>query len=897
MITKPLSGRRFLPAAFAVAVSCSHAMAFEPWQAEYWRTPEFFTQWGLETIGAEYAYAGGLDGTGVNIGVLDAGIDMSHPEFAGRNFQGWALDGVRWDSGLNSHGTMVASVLAANRDGKGTHGVAPGVTLLEASLLNRYGEIDDAAVAGGLNWLIGQNTDFILYELGHTGWTVRDYDVETAYRVITAPVIDAFHRAVDDGIVLIVPTHNDFLDDPSVEAGLPYLFPELEENWLAVSGYYYGNKCGVAKNYCLTAPADDIYVAVPGGGYDHVWGTSFAGPHVAGVAALVKQRFPYMTANQIKQVLLGTAWDENGDGVDDVFGYGLLQAWAAVLGPGKFDWNDFHVVQPNGVSSWYNAISGDYGLIKSGDGVLILRADNTYLGDTRVDGGDLVIEGSIASRTFIDAGGTLTGDGTIYGDLENRGTFQPGWGSDGGVMTIEGDYTQFTGATTAIYLGGKFGPSLASISGTASLSGNLAAHVLAGGYTGDAEYEVLQAGAIGGAFDAVIDDMAFLDTSLRIGANSIYLGISRNATTFRSMAVGSNGAGAAGVIENLGIGNGVFDAVIGLSAAEAGEAFEQLSGAGQASVATSLIATGSMVGSMANVRLRSAAGSAGATEIPVMSYMPSASPLMISVPQGPSYWASAQAGWGSGGAQDRFSAGQLVGVDNLFGDWRIGALVGFGKTATNSPGMKADGTDYHLGLYAGTEWGNLALRTGATYTRHDLETTRTLSLGGAAQTLTASYGGNSAQAFAEIGYGIEAGDFRFEPFAGLAYLNIWTEGFAETGGAAALSGSGMSVSTVLSTVGINAQTKLVVGETETTLRAGLGWQHAFGIEAPVATHAFAGSGSFDVTGQSIDGDTALLQAGIDLPLSENAKLGLTYGGQVSANSRSHGVKAELRVSF
>ncbi|MBV7534129.1 S8 family serine peptidase, partial [Chitinophaga sp. sic0106] len=138
-------------------------------------------------------------------------------------------------------------------------------------------------------------------------------------------------------------------------------------------------------------------------------GTSLAAPFVAGTAALVAQAFPYMTMHQVRQVLLGTATDSGDPGVDAIFGYGLVSAGRAVRGPGKFDWGDFHAGVPDGQSSWSNDITGQGGLIKSGDGVLMLHGYNTYQGDTRVDGGVLAISGSVASDSFVGEKGTLSG--------------------------------------------------------------------------------------------------------------------------------------------------------------------------------------------------------------------------------------------------------------------------------------------------------------------------------------------------------------------------------------------------------------------------------------------------------------------------------------------------------
>lgn len=895
---------RLLGAALVFGAGCTTTvLAFEPDDPRYWETPEYWNLWGLGETWASGAYALGLDGSGVKVGVVDSGIDPTHPEFLGQLLGGYDFVGnTSILSDYVGHGTGVASLIAGRRDGVGMHGMAPGASIVSAAIFDAAGETNDGRIAAAWDYLLNDGVRIINNSWGQYDLKITDVtagEVARDWSVLLAAARDA---VAHDALIVFI-THNGEQTEANLESGLPHYFPELERGWIAVTGGpdYDGiaNWCGVAKYWCLAAPANMLLAARPGGGYDYESGTSMAAPLVAGAAALVWQAFPWMSTDQVRQVLLGTAYDINGDGVDDRYGYGELDVFSAVLGPGKFDWGDFHAVQPSGFSSWYNAISGDGGLVKSGNGQLILRRDNTYTGATRIDGGQLILEGSITSPTFIDAGGELAGDGTIFGDVENRGVFLPGWGQGGGIMTIDGDYSQFADASLRVYVGGAFGTSLAEIYGTATMGGTVDARVLAGGYSGDTEHEILWADAgLAGQFEDVLDNMAFLDTQLRADANSVYLAVMRNAASFASLAASANGRGAAGAIEGLGVGNALFDAVVTLGNAEAGGAFDALAGSEQASVASILAVTGGGVSAMATDRLRSAFGSAGAVKVPVMSYAPTGTPLMVSMDyQGPSFWTSTQAAWGSGGPMSSFTAGQLVGVDAPFGDWRAGALVGFGKTSARSQNANVDGTDYHVGLYGGTQWGDIALRTGASYSRHTFETSRTVNLSGSGQTLTSSYGGNTAQAFAEIGYGIEAGSLRFEPFAGLAHMNIWTEGFAETGGSAALSGNGTSLSTTFATLGVNAQAPVLIGETEATVRGALGWRHTLGADAPISTQAFSGSGSFDVAGAPLDRNAVLVEAGVDLPLSDSARLGLTYGGQIAENSRSHGVKAELRVSF
>ncbi|MFT7755626.1 UNVERIFIED_CONTAM: S8 family serine peptidase, partial [Salmonella enterica subsp. enterica serovar Enteritidis] len=77
-------------------------------------------------IYANYAYAMGVDGSGVKVGVIDSGLARDHPEFAGRYDEGITVQPDKpWyiDSNAVTHGSAVAGVIAANRDGKGMHGV------------------------------------------------------------------------------------------------------------------------------------------------------------------------------------------------------------------------------------------------------------------------------------------------------------------------------------------------------------------------------------------------------------------------------------------------------------------------------------------------------------------------------------------------------------------------------------------------------------------------------------------------------------------------------------------------------------------------------------------------------------------------------------------------------
>ncbi|MCK0209457.1 autotransporter domain-containing protein [Starkeya koreensis] len=205
--------------------------------------------------------------------------------------------------------------------------------------------------------------------------------------------------------------------------------------------------------------------------------------------------------------------------------------------------------------------------------------------------------------------------------------------------------------------------------------------------------------------------------------------------------------------------------------------------------------------------------------------------------------------------------------------------------------------DWTLGAYAGNRWGALGLRTGLAYTWRDVESTRSVAFDGYADRLGADYGAGTFQAFGELGYRVETAFASFEPFAGLAYVSLDTDGFTETGGAATLTTAGTSMDTAFSTLGIRLEREVTLGTVAARLRGALGWQHAFGDITPEATQVFRGSAPFTVSGVPLAEDAALVEAGLDLSLTSATTLGLAYTGQFGDGTTQNAINATLKVSF
>ncbi|MFE0015937.1 autotransporter domain-containing protein [Mesorhizobium sp. NPDC059054] len=910
----------------------------DPTDPATWRTPEFMAQWGLYWIGADFAYAKGLDGTGVKVGVVDTGLDVDHPEFAGRYAEGITFNPeMPWNADKNGHGTAVASVIAANRDGNGMHGVAPGATIVMANHDTGGVFIDLEAATHGIHTLIRQGVRIINNSYGGypvTSTTAGEFENDAPDYLATS------RYAVSSGALLIFGTGNEGATQPADLAGLPYLFPELERGWLAVAAtgpnYMpgYSNRCGVAMNWCLVAPGggpgwewdpnindyvwrgleDGILVAKPGGDYEKTLGTSFAAPHVSGAAALVAQAFPYMTMDQVRQVLLGTAWDVGAPGVDPVFGYGLLDVGKAVRGPGKFDWGDFVADVPSGRSTWENDITGNGGLVKAGYGALILTGDSSYRGDTRIAQGVLAVDGSIRSDTLIEPEGVLSGGGTVHGDVLNDGAVYGGLGSQGGTLTIDGNYTQSPDAGLMVMVGAPQGTSRVDVTGSANVSGWVDALVPMGGYRGDARYTVLTAlGGISGRFEDDCGCYAFLDLKLSYDPTAVHLDVARNTVAFADRAASRNGAAVAAAVEKLGIGQPFYDLAVTLSGDDAADLFGQLPGEVHGSTVTGLIENSQLIGTQMNDRLRSAFETVGAQPPPMLAYDDDAKDITtasVRTAERHSAWGSAFGSWGStdsdgnAGKLSRSAGGFVTGVDGLvgnggqLGDWRLGFLTGYSHSSLKIDDRKssASSENYHLGVYGGTQWGALSFRSGLTHTWSRIESGRQLALGDFAGSESSDYRAGTTQLFGELGYGMKAGSVALEPFANLAYVNVHASGFTEQG-EAALTVHGGSNAVTFSTLGLRASTDFDVGTMKATARGTIGWRHGYGDVTPTVSQALAGSDAFTVAGAPIARDAAVLEAGLDFAIAPAASLGVSYQGQIGTQSRDHGFRADLSVRF
>lgn len=1034
--TRSLLSLAILGGLLAVSAGASAQSASgEAGNPDSWRSDEFNADWGLGAINAQYAYARGLTGKGVRLGVYDSGTVLAHPEFAGKDHRSihmadrladgslcsntsivsgpgacFSSDGDQaqvtyvgfnanvpenirriimagpyvqpgWE--YESHGTHVGGTIAANRDGNGMHGVAFGSDLSVAKWafngarewqrtasgysvvsLTRVGAEDDT-IARMYQDMNAQGVRALNHSWGLATepGTLADLD-DILNDPDNAAYFDVFARgSLDRGMLQVWAAGNHAVagvtpetsPQAGVYASLPRGRPDLEPYWLTVVNITpdltlsnRSMRCAQAANWCVAAPGSVIRSTVVGGAdglsgglvrnpdgsvsfnvnagpqtyeYDDLSGTSMAAPHVTGSLGLLFERFPYLAGTQVRDILLTTATDLGAAGVDEVYGWGLINLKKAIDGPGQLRVDTDVVMDRAGGGvkvwtgkawdDWRNDIGGPGVLTKSGigwlrlsgnnsfgglnvkQGVLELTGDNTYA--ARVEGGSLVVNGSLTTASLpVLANGALGGSGRIVGNVRIDGAISPG--NSIGTLTVQGDYVQGAGSSYVAELSAGGQSDRVVVSGKAVLEGGKLVVLHAPGqYMLGQNFNLISAaGGVSGQF-ASIDQTSFspfLKFGLSYAANQVGVDVTRGAS-LASAAQTDNQRAAAAAADQLAIGQGIPQPLTQLFPAQAVAALDSLSGEGHASLRSIMVDDQRHVRDAALVRARSGRGGfaadadGGAPQGAWVQLIKSGGTLD---------------GDGNAARNEYNGSATLVGYDYRFdGGWRIGVLGGTGRSDSHDDRLdKGRVKSRHVGIYAGQNWGGFGLSAGLSFARQDLDLERRIGFNGFSDRTRAAYDADSKQGFVEGGYRFEAGAWEFEPYAQFAQVRVSSDGFQETGGAAALTGRSTDSRVNLSTLGLRFNVNLKGSQQDDSwlsLRGGLGRRHASGDLTPETSVAWRGANAFTVQGAPLADDATLLEAGIAARLSANGLLELSYSGQVADEAHDHGVNARYSLRF
>ena len=559
---------------------------------------------------------------------------------------------------------------------------------------------------------------------------------------------------------------------------------------------------------------------------------------------------------------------------------------------------------PTGGSTWV----GD---VVTNAGTILNAADSTWSGNVLSNSGTIQNLG-LWSGNFSNAG-TVAAQNRIVGAFANAGTLRVTGNLAGittltnsGTIDMTGGGSQVLSVGTATFASGSFldvqidpngQADQVAVTGVASLGGTV--RVSSGGPPhNNGPFTIVTAGSISGTFDAVTTDLAFFATNLSYGAQSVSVAIQRNDRGFSETGVTGNQMATGAAVEALGAGNALYDAVLWLTQAEAQSAFSQLSGEPHASQASGAVQGASAIGQMAGNRVDQAFAALddGATQ--VSAYTKSLTPMPDAQPRSNAIWGqlygargSVDAAGGNAGVASS-NGGVVIGLDGLVSDWRLGLLLqgGLSDTQVSTLNASASSTDYGLGIYGGREFGDTLLTFGATYTRHDNQTTRQVSFPGFVDKLSASYASGTSQVFANVSHEFDFGAVSIKPYAGLAHVIQATGGFTETGGAAALTSTANVINATFASLGLGVERQFVVGgDMLLTASGSIGWRHAFA-ETPVSAHRFGTGPSFTITGKPATSDLLTLGTGLALDVGGGTNLDLTYSGQIGGGTQTHALQ-------
>jgi uncharacterized protein with beta-barrel porin domain len=573
--------------------------------------------------------------------------------------------------------------------------------------------------------------------------------------------------------------------------------------------------------------------------------------------------------------------------------------------------------------------TGSWSITKTGAGTLILSAVNAYTGATNVNAGALEVDGSIATSplTTINNGGTLLGVGKVGNTQVNGGgTFAPGAaGMPGTSMTVSGNLAFQSGAIYLVQLN-PTSNTLANVTGTATLNGNVLAAFAPGSYKSK-QYDILHATSLSGTFAAVgTTNLPNFAASLSYTSTDVFLNLT--ASLGAGTPLNQNQQNVATSLTNFFNSVGTltpnFLAIFGLSGGNLAAALSQLSG----EVATDA-QTGAFqhmtefLGLMVDPSIDGRDNTAGSSMPPhafaeenaytaekkssVSNDASRAFARYVKAPPlAPVYqprWSAWAAGYGGYNKTDgdpvvgsndvvTRTGGGAAGADYHFSpDALVGfALAGGGTSWGLAQGLGTGQADvFQAGLYGKGYIGPAYIAASIAFADHWMTTNRTAPLG---DQLQARFNGQNYGGRLESGYRFAVlPAFGITPYAAVQAQSFHTPTYSEmdlTAGGFGLTFNSRSATDTRSELGARFDALTMLGAMPLTLRARLAWAHDW-ISNPVLNAAFEtlpGAG-FTVNGAAPPKDRALTTLGADLRIAPNWILAAKLDGEFATHSQTY----------
>jgi len=298
--------------------------------------------WGLARVFAPEAWTITHGSPEIVVAVIDSGIDRNVEQLRGSLWindgeipgngidddrNGYVDDMNGWDfrdddndalvgSPLHSHGTIVASIIAAQPGDLPIVGIAPGVRLMDVRFLdssNSFRSSDWGVFVDAIDYAVDNGADIINLSIYANGRPPRDFE-------------QALQAATRRGVIIVGIAGN--------RGRAEVMYPGKLDTVVAISATTENDLLASFSNtgseVALCAPGSSITSLAQGGGAITQSGTSFAAPHVTGILALLLSAAPNLSAERAVEILAQTAVDLGPRGKDDMYGSGLVNALEAL---------------------------------------------------------------------------------------------------------------------------------------------------------------------------------------------------------------------------------------------------------------------------------------------------------------------------------------------------------------------------------------------------------------------------------------------------------------------------------------------------------------------------------------------------------------------------------------
>ena len=334
-------------------------------------------QWVLSMLDAEAAWSV-TRGAGVTVAVIDSGVnpyvsDLSGSVITGPDYTGVSTRPSNKEWGV--HGTWMASLIAGHgHDGgfSGVVGMAPAARILSIRVIPDRGDPHYGKYERERETIIQQSlAEGIKYAVTHGAKVIS---MSIGYSAPSGMVRAELQDAYEHGVVVIASAGNSG-DPGSGRAGAPESFPA---NYPSVISVGAGNSSAAvapfsSENLSVQVAAPGVWVPAQGrdGQYWSVSGTSPACALVAGVAALIKSRYPHLPPDLVARAMTSTTTHRPAGGYDSEVGFGIVDAAAALTRAGQLAGDRPAVVSIKAAARYHGALSPEP-VSPRGSGRLIL---------------------------------------------------------------------------------------------------------------------------------------------------------------------------------------------------------------------------------------------------------------------------------------------------------------------------------------------------------------------------------------------------------------------------------------------------------------------------------------------------------------------------------------------